>query len=175
MAHRRVTGLISAVACGWPQIIPKPRTPHGAKAQGIYYERQLARMMPWARHGQWFDYRDYEGKGYCQTDLLIEREEFVVVLECKHTWTVEGHTQLEQLYRPVVERALRRPMFGVVVCKYLTPETPRPIISGDLGSAFELARTGSQSVWHWLAKSVPLGLTPWPREGHPSVRVAMAH
>jgi hypothetical protein len=101
--------------------------------------------MPYAQHGQWFEFRDRAGLGHCQPDLLIDRAKYVIVLEVKYTWTAEGHTQIDQLYRPVVERALGKPVIGIVVCKMLTPTVAFPVVS-LLEDALVL---GGNVVLHW--------------------------
>lgn len=117
--------------------------------------------------GCWWKFQDANGQGFCQTDFLLERVDFVLVLECKHTWTPEGHSQLEQLYRPVVERALGKPMLGVQVCRFLTSDAPKVAgICSSLLDAMSVAKNSSRpAVLHWLGKSK---LWPSDANGLPS-------
>jgi len=158
MGHRVVVGLKWARPCGRPGCIPRSR-PRGAKAQGVRYERALAKALPAARHGQWWEFEDRNGLGFCQTDLIWEADGRMVVLEVKYTWVWSGHTQLEQLYRPVVEAATGMGVSGIVVCKNLIPEIPRTVhVTGELGAALGLAKAGALCALHWLGLGPPMGV-----------------
>lgn len=155
---RVISGLISAVDCPRPDSIPKSR-PRGRKAAGLRYERELAKALPKALHGQWFRFEDRIGRGHCQTDLLLETYWGWCVLEAKYTWTEAGHRQIDQLYRPVVERAMKRPTFGLVVCKVLTREVKPEWICSNLNSAVARASAGYKTVLHWIGAGLgPLQL-----------------
>lgn len=154
MAYRQIQGLKWASPCERPQGIPKSR-PRGAKAAGLRYEKALAKALPAAKHGQWFEFEDRNGRGWCQTDLLLIRDHEVVILEAKYTWTQEGHFQVNGLYRPVVEIAFGKPAVGVVVCKVLTQQTPREGISGTMEGAVLAWRTYGHGIWHWLGMKPP--------------------
>lgn len=140
-------GLLSARACERPSSIPVGR-PRGAKALGVRYERALARSLPGATHGQWWEFFDANGRGFCQTDFFLPVGEVIVVLESKYTWTPLGHSQLERLYLPVLRLALRREVLGIVVCKKLVPEVmSQAMVCGTLAEACEASR-GTRAVWH---------------------------
>ncbi len=148
MAFRTISGLKWAAKCERPSCIPLTRPGRGAKGQGVRYERALAWAVPVAVHGQWFEFEDSNGLGYCQTDLLMLRGSKAVCLEAKYTWTPVGHWQLERLYRPVVEEALGRDFVGIQVCKTLLPETAR---HATICSSLEEALCAEgRLVWHWL-------------------------
>ena len=150
---RNVKHLEWARQCARPQCIPVGR-PRGAKAQGLRYERLLASRLPLAKHGQWFEFTDGRlGHGYCQPDFLLMLPEVTVILECKYTWTVDGHLQIERLYKPVVAEALGKPAVGIVVCKRLEAEMRGVSIVGDLKMAISLAVAGHRPVFHWLGKA----------------------
>lgn len=153
MAHREVSGLQWAVPCARPGCIPRSR-PRGAKAAGLRYERELAKALPQAKHGQWWEFRDARGRGFCQTDLLLPLGTGTLVLEAKYTWTPEGHSQLERLYLPVVRKAGHSWAVGVVVCRALLPSTPREAICGSLGEAYSRAALGLPAVLHWFSGSL---------------------
>lgn len=108
-------------------------------------------MLPGAIPGQWWEFRDRNGPGWCQTDWFVPNwQGRSLVFECKYTWTPVGYTQIEQLYRPVVERALGQAVIGVVVCKVLLAETPTGLIESDLSRVLARALAGEPVVWHWL-------------------------
>lgn len=140
--------------------------PRGAKAAGLRYERGLAKALPEGLHGQWFQFRDSAGQHYCQPDLILrgERESpvepgRVVVLEAKYTWTIDAHTQLARLYLPVVGKAWHCRPLGIVICRNLTPETPRRFLARDMAEALELAASGLTPILQWLGGE-PSGLRP---------------
>lgn len=154
---------MSARAVERPQSIPIGR-PRGAKALGVRYERALARSLPGATHGQWWEFWDANGRGFCQTDLFLPVGEAVVVLEVKYTWTPLGHSQLERLYLPVLRMALGRDVIGLVVCKKLIPEVLGQVtVCGTLVEAIEAARR-TRAAWH--------SIDPKPRRNGPSARAA---
>lgn len=138
--HRRVKGLLHAQACLRPDCIPHGR-PRGAKAMGLRYEAAVAAAFPEAQHGLWFRYRDSNGPGYCNPDLVIEYPDRLLVLEIKLTWTPVAEPQIRELYRPVLEMALGKPVFGAVICRNLTPDTPKSLIRTCL------PRLGAVPVW----------------------------
>lgn len=155
---RTINGLISAKASARPPGMPKSRA-RGAKAAGLRYERELAKALPQAKHGQWWQFVDRNGPGYCQTDLLLKTELGLFVLEVKYTWTPAGHEQLRKLYKPVVEKALGQPVHLVQVCKRLTTEVPRDSVRLELSEALALAANGWPAVLAWIGGSlVPLQL-----------------
>lgn len=159
MAHRRIRGLVWARSCDRPKNLPWVQS-RGAKAAGLRYERTLARGIYRAAHGQWWEFEDKAGRGFCQTDVLVELSGGVLILEAKYTWTEEGHRQIEDLYLPVVSKALGLPCIGAVVCKILTPEVPKSSIVGSLDEAIHLAQR-SRTVLHWLGADLrPLQLSP---------------
>lgn len=133
---------------GWPEMIPKSK-PRGIKALGRRYEMAVSRQLgPDAHRGIWWSYRDANGPGLYQTDFLITGVIWAVILECKHTWTLEGMEQLRN-YMPVVEMALNKRVLGVQVCKHLVPEHVGPVYN-DLADAVNAARYPAQLVTlHW--------------------------
>ena len=98
----------------------------GFQYNGILFERLVGRHL-WSIFGEqvlsnvWFSYMDkYQGEGVCSTDhLIVDMVGGVVtIVECKLTHTPTAWKQLNNLYRPVVERAF--PGFkvrGLEVCK----------------------------------------------------------
>ena len=148
MSHRVIKGLRWSRPCARPSCIPQSR-PRGAKGKGLTYERKLAKRLTELNHGQWFEFEDSNGHGYCQTDFIAASQGVLYVLECKYTWVIQGHLQIEQLYLPVLQAAQALPVFGFVVCKNLTSQMPKLQIAASIGEAQELAQVG-RTVWHWL-------------------------
>lgn len=148
MAHRVVRGL------QWARFAEKAPfgTPRGkgAKALGLRYERLLAKALPSAVHGAWFEFQDSNGRGFCQPDLLTQLGETLVVLEAKYSWVPEGQTQIEYLYKPVLEKVYEKRVIGIVVCKTLRPGVIGRIVS-TLDDALSSALNGEVTVLHWQA------------------------
>ena len=154
MAHRKVKGLQWACQlAGRPKIIPLGR-PRGVKALGLRYERALARAVPMAKHGLWFEFLDANGPGFCQPDLVIEGQEAVLVLEVKLSWVPDGHTQIEELYRPVLAACCKKPVYGVQVTRNLRPGMGAVTVVGSLQEAVAEAKAGRLVCWHWLGTEV---------------------
>lgn len=149
MTHRRVSGLEWASECDRPGCIPRAKPRGAARMAGLRYERAVARALPMARHGQWFEFRDRHGPGWCQPDLIIRGRRSVLVVEVKYTWVVEGHGQIRDLYRPVIEWAWGLPVIGVVVVRNLILEMPVRVVR-TLIEAIETGRAGIPVVVHWI-------------------------
>ncbi len=160
---RQISGLLWAKPCAKPSCIPKSR-PRGKKAAGLRYERQLAEAVRGV-HGQWFEFEDSRGHGWCQPDIFFESAGVIFVLEAKYTWTEAGFKQIERLYKPILAMSLRRPVFGLVVCKVLVPEMHGSVVCRTLPEATEAAAAGRKVVLHWIGT----GLEPFkarPRADH---------
>src|SRR5436190_8478559 len=99
---RVVAGKVDwARPCLRPACIPKSRL-KGAKADGLRYEKLVAKAIPEAKHGPWYEFCDVNGPGYCQPDLVVISPRMVLVLECKLSNYFEGLQQIERLYKPVL-------------------------------------------------------------------------
>jgi hypothetical protein len=132
----------------WPLGIPRNR-PRGQKALGRRYEVAVGKQLgKQAIGGKWWEYKDLNGTGLCQTDYMLVGKTWIVVLECKHTWTDEGLEQLQFLYIPVVEAVKKMPVLGVQVCKNLTPGAVGPVFN-DLAEAIKDAKNGGLVTLHW--------------------------
>ena len=133
---------------GWPTSIPRPR-PRGVKALGTRYEAAVGKQLgSRAKRGQWWAYRDSNGSGLCQTDFIINGQTWMVILECKHTFTTEGLEQLAYLYLPVVGLALDKRVLGIQVCKHMIQQFHGPIFD-DLRAAIEAAKSVQIVTLHW--------------------------
>lgn len=148
MGHRRIVGLKWARPLrGVPPF--GPAKPRGAKRQGLLYERALASALPTAKHGQWFEFEDANGLGLAQPDFILPVGGALVVLEAKYSWVPEAQTQIERLYRPILEIQTAKPILGIVVVKRLVAGIEAPIC-GSLREAIILAKPGVPSVLHWM-------------------------
>ncbi len=115
------------------------------------YEKALAKAIPPAEAGPWFEFSDRNGPGWCQPDLVLEGKDSVLVLEAKFSWVASGHSQIGLLYRPVLQKALGKPVLGMVVCRNLRPELPASIqVVTGLRAGMEFLRAGKAVVLHWI-------------------------
>lgn len=168
--HRQVRGLIWAALCERPKHIPIGR-PRGQKAYGPRYERALERgPLCGATRGQWFAFLDLNGQGHCQTDFIINQADRLVVLECKYTWVPEGQRQIDQLYRPVLEKVFHKPVIGVVVCNRVVPQVDG-LVFGDLDGAIRYAASGKDAIWHY---AMACGPGPFKRQRSSGHHVGLA-
>lgn len=166
---RVIQGLISAETCHRPGFIRQTR-PRGKKGAGLRYERELAKSLPGAIHGQWFHFVDRAGEGWCQPDIMLWNSAGLIILESKYTWTQAGHKQIELLYKPVVARAMQKQTFGMVVCRTLTTDVAKAWICRDLESAISRALRGLPTVLHWIGSGLgPLYQPCTPRPLAPSL------
>lgn len=168
MTVRIISGLQYAHQCPTPQHAQGVRRPRGAKAHGLRYEKSVAKALPLAAHGRWFQFLDANGIGTCQTDLLLEFKDLVVVLEAKYTWTLTGHVQVERLYQPVVAKALGKPVVGLVICKNLLDESAmgEVMVVHRLMEAIAWCQR-KRTVLHWLGEAPFLKIDPGTRHGAP--------
>jgi len=102
----------------------------------LAFEKALAGALPAGRPGQWFEFLDQNGPGWCCTDLLVPTEHCVVVIEAKLTDTEAGLTQLTQLYLPVVGFCVKKPLLGLTVVKNLTLASDKRRIIRSFGDVF---------------------------------------
>lgn len=153
MGHRVVKGL------KWARLSPdgppglKGSRPRGAKREGLRYERQIAQAFgPTAKHGQWLVFEDQNGLGWAQPDILFPLRNELFVLEAKYTWVPEAHTQLGQLYLPLLEAVFESSrIYGIVMVKALTPMARKNFICSTMERALEMARLGTGApVLQWL-------------------------
>lgn len=125
--------------------------------QGVNYEKQFARALIAASPlgakincNPWFKYKTVEDNGLlCSPDIISfsTEDEFITVFEVKRTWTPEAAIKLRELYCPVVSRALGLPAVGVVVCKNLVPESPRP------STSISLSMLSNPGLYHWIGNA----------------------
>jgi hypothetical protein len=150
-----VNGVWWARSCEEPKF-PPPKRLQGAKAAGSRYEKAVAKALPHALHGQWFEYQDAAGVGVCQPDLLFELEFEpgpLICLEVKYTWVPTAHVQLRNLYLPVVSCATERSVVGAVVARRLVGGMNGTAIVNCMADAIWAARRGWNVTLHWLGES----------------------
>lgn len=153
---RRIVGLefVEALA-EWPSAIPKPRAGNSSRGFGIRYERGLAEAVrerfPCALHGQWLRFRDANGWGLAQPDVIVRGKKNTVVLECKLTDTQGARVQLLGLYKPLLARLWGLPVYGVVVVRHLTRDTEPSLVCDTLMAALGRVKTEIPTV-HWLGR-----------------------
>ena len=150
--------IIYAAPCLRPKFIPIPKRLRGAKRLGIAYEKALAKAIPAATHGQWFEYRGIDGPGWCQTDLLLESERRVVVVEIKLTDLLAARLQLNSLYLPVLRAAFpEKSIHAIIALRHVTNVPEDVQIHDKFSEALWAARDSSPApVFHWLGKG-PIG------------------
>jgi len=145
MKHREIAGLEWArlAPCPWPQMAK----PKGSKAQGLAYERAIAREIPKAKRNLWVRFKDANGEGYCCPDFVLKLGGKIVILEAKLTDCQDAYTQLSRLYLPVFKWILQTDEIeGVVVAKNLHKKSYAP--ASDIPGALR----GSGLV-HWIGKT----------------------
>lgn len=155
-SHRQIYGLQSAAALlEKPACIPQGR-PRGAKAAGIRFEKSVFEALPGGIRGQWFQYEDVNGTGYCQPDIIYPfLPDFFAIIEVKYTLVPGAHQKLSQLYIPVAEKALKCPCAGVVIVKNLDPRYRRGKIYTDLATAAEIAfHRGFPTLVQWAGQNL---------------------
>ena len=130
-SERLVRGeLISATRCD--PLFPKPRATSTAAAFGLRYERKLFRAFKKSKfsveHNPWFMFEDSVGRAWCSPDFILDQIKYLVVVECKYTYVPNAFQKLISLYIPIVQKALKKPAFPLVICKNLTPDAPKPAL-----------------------------------------------
>ena len=146
---RQVIELQEASLATRPRALPTARQ-YGSRRAGLAYERLVASRTG-GLHGQWFRYRDINGSGYCQPDIILQLDGAAYVLEVKLSNCAEARKQLLGLYIPVVSRALCKPSFGIIIVRCLTPDVDPNAVVTCLGAAIERSRT-TVPVVHWLGR-----------------------
>lgn len=149
--HRRISTVLHyARTCARPPCIPITR-PRGAKGAGLRFERAIARALPGATRGQWFEFEDFYGHGYCQTDFLWDTGKSIIVVESKLTDTPAAPAQLRELYIPVVERAFGKRTYGLIIVKNLMAETDKRLVCDSVAIAVTRLDACIPIV-HWLGR-----------------------
>lgn len=153
--HRVVAGLLSATPCTRPSNLPVAHL-RGTKRMGMKYEQDFAKAIqqryPNALLGQWFNFRDDNGSGYCQSDIIVKLPSECIIFECKLTDCEKGRSQLSRLYRPVVERCWGLPTRCMVVTRHLSGETRLELVTDQLAQALAFSREAIPTL-HWRERN----------------------
>ena len=136
-----------------PPSIPISR-PRGAKAAGLRYERSLAKALPAGAHGIWFEFKDDNGHGFCQTDHLYSfLPDFIAIIEVKYTLVLDAYSKLRDFYIPIVSTAMKCSAVGVIVARNLIPGLSQVFI--DLPSAAYASYAADYpTVLHWRGQNL---------------------
>lgn len=138
----------------------KVRTSHLtlAQANGVRYENKVFKALSILaknldakiERNPWFKFMDANGEGICSPDVILSLGRVCLVIEVKTTWVPTARAKLSELYVPVVNLALEPAITrSLIICKNLTPESPRPIenlCSGTQGTVF------NPRVYQWLGQ-----------------------
>ena len=151
----KINGLKWARAIARPSCIPKSR-PKGIRAEGLRYEKALAKHIPFAKHGPWFEFEDASGRHFCQMDFVFGHGGESWVLEAKLSACESGFRQLHYLYLPVLEAVFDRPAHGIQVVKYLRRGVDGTICH-NLAAALEHGLTDARTFWIWMPQQGTTG------------------
>lgn len=163
--------ILSAVRAT-PLSLPKPRSL--AARDGLRYERKIAKQLgrylldghfAALEHNPWFSYRrDMAAAAYCVPDFIFLHTSpggrpFLCVAEVKLTWIPDAAPKLREIYCPVATLVFRRPAFGFVICRNLTPDVmpPGTTVVHTLSEAIAAAPGDSDVILHWPE----IGQLPW--------------
>ncbi len=125
----------------------RPQRLRGSRAKGKTYERKFGRFLPGASgcevfSGQWIHFRDKNGTGYAQPDYFITLPNRIQLFECKLGQDPSAWPQMRQLYAPLLEAALGKPVDCILVCYHLRND--------DGGIIREYREVRDGATWHWL-------------------------
>ena len=117
---------------------------------GVSYEKRLAKKIPKAKHGLWFEFCDAYGRGFCSPDLVLERTNAIIVIEAKLSNYPEAIAQLSGLYVPILSRVYGKPVLPLVALKYLNPNSPLDRVFGTLREAINCKH--EYPILHWIGR-----------------------
>ena len=148
MGHKVPKKVSFAAPCLPPPWLKKNRA-RGQKAAGLRFERAVAKAVPGATHGQWFQYLAEDGPGWCQPDLLLVGKKTVVVIEVKLTNYVEAKEQLMELYLPILSAAYpSHSIHSVIILRHVSSLAQGVKIYEKISEALEARE--KYPVVHWL-------------------------
>lgn len=131
--YRMPMGMVKAERTTPRFVGARPSSP--AARLGLRYERRVGRELQAhvdrgnfvkLEHNPWFTFYDSYGAAHCCPDFLLYGSSGIVVVEVKLTWIAEALDKLMDLYCPVVSVALGMPTRPLVICRSLTPMSPKP-------------------------------------------------
>lgn len=89
---------------------------------------------------------DSHGDGLAEPEAWLEFDTRVVLFECKLTARPEWWPQVEDFYKPLIERLLDKPVDCCIIARNLTPTT-----EGELHPTVEhfIASQSRRGIVHW--------------------------
>lgn len=152
---RKVRGLEWATLTdkGLPK--PKQKDLTAAQRDGIRFEKKLAKQLVHLApasvevlHGQWIAFKDLEGEGLAQPDILLRSGKHLVIIEAKLTQTEVAFEKMHGLYRPLLETVFPtvRQIPCVQACQRVVDD-PRSTVAVDMQDLFRL-RKGDRYLLH---------------------------
>jgi hypothetical protein len=107
-------------------------------------------------HGQWINFRDVNGRGFAQPDILVldAAQKAIWVLEAKYTFVPEGVDQLLGLYVPLVRKIWPgAEVVPVIVCRNVGTHLGmirEYLIEELFDAAWKVPCSHEYHVWHWI-------------------------
>jgi hypothetical protein len=155
-SHRIVSHVEWARESGRPSGLPTPKRLRGSRGIGVSYEKRfaqaIARSLPAARHGQWYEFSADGQRGFCQPDVVVPFSGAMLVLECKLKNIEQAERQLVQLYLPVLREAHKCDVRAIIVSRSLSALPSGSVVARSLLEALQLTRNGGMPVLHWLGR-----------------------
>lgn len=96
----------------------------------------------------WLAYRDRNGVGYAQPDLVLVQEGKALLMECKLSQTDQAKEQMLDLYAPLLTQLLGVTILCLQVCRNLHWYAGRWMVKGPQ-ELIRSSKPGSHT-WHFL-------------------------
>lgn len=110
-----------------PTFIPVHKNHKGSRKAGLIYENKVSKFLTEmygsekVDHCPWFKYTDKIGTGFCSPDLLIRRDDYLIIGECKLNYKEGAGRKLKHIYLPVVRAVFPEDNIKLLqICKNLT-------------------------------------------------------
>ena len=100
--------------------------------RGLRYQRkvekEVSRLFPGlVSIGPWFRYKVEDKVRLCQPDLILKFDGHICIVEIKYTTTAKAWQQLNEVYRPVVEKAFRQQVTMALITRMFDPAVKFPV------------------------------------------------
>lgn len=133
---------------------PLPRVTNELQRNGLRYQKRVTQALAaiCSRRGAkffpepWFEFSDSNGRGQIAPDAIIIFGDQIIVIEVKTTYVPIAITKLEGLYVPLVTLTTSGRLYGLVICKNITPDAAHLI--DRLTDTFR--HSASTPVLQWL-------------------------
>lgn len=111
------------------------------KKVGKEVEKKCVEMCEEILIGPWIEFKDKNGLGIAQPDIVLVGKKRVIVLECKLTFTDSAWAQMNKLYIPLLRKMYPsvKNFAGVQVCKRLTHK-PKQLEINHIEDSLSLRR-----------------------------------